>query len=154
MTEKYNIGGQVHMASKYQIPYDALEKYINGLDPKAMKNMSAMDLVRKSFEFGYMYAALDKEDMQTRIDNLNAQNLKWFTKADKLEAECTELKKRLERNSEVKEMTLESLPSRENLSLASEQNSPASESSSKKQDQSEDLQISTAVTEEVTSSLK
>ena len=150
---RIEVQGQVHTAAQYNIPYHALEKYLNGIDPKQMKNMSALDMCRKVFEFGFMYAALDKEDLLGRIANLNEQNLKWFTKADALEAECIQLRKQVASYSGQKELTLESQPSKETLSTDFVNDSTESESSLKKQEVSEDCPTSTDATEEVTSSL-
>jgi len=148
MTQGIEINGQTHVAKQYQIPYDAFEKYINGLDPKKMKMMSALDLMRKSFEFGYIYVALDKEDMNSRIANLTEQNLKWFKKADALEAECIALRKQLQelKTSGATEEELKKPLSNGNLSPVLEQSSMESESLSKRQEVLEDSQTSTDAT--------
>ncbi len=147
---RIEVNGQVHVADQYQIPYKAFEKYINGIDPKQMKAMSALDLMRKSFEFGYMYVELDKEDMLGRIANLNEQNLKWFTKADTLEQECNLLKEKILRISGAQEEMSKSLPSNPSSSPDSEESSEASESLLKRPEVLEDSLISTAVTPEST----
>lgn len=145
------IGGQTHVASQYQIPYEKFEAYINGIDPKAMKMMSALDMMRKSFEFGYMLVALDREDMMGRIANLNEQNLKWFKKADEMEAECTVLRKRLAEISGAPEQTSKNLASSNDLKTDLSASSEASESSPKRPEALEDSQISTDATKEVIS---
>jgi hypothetical protein len=66
---------------------DGWERKVGGFDKVPMK-----DIFEGIYEYAVISVSLDKNDMQTRIDNLNEQNLKWFTKADILETENARLK--------------------------------------------------------------
>lgn len=88
------------LKSQFEIDYhpmwhflDNLERRTNGFKVGASgKEMTTGQIFEAIYEYAIISVSLDKADMQTRIDNLNEQNLKWFTKADILETENARLK--------------------------------------------------------------
>lgn len=77
---------------------DGWEKKVGGLDKVPMK-----DIFEGIYEYAIISVSLDKSDMQTRIDNLNAENLKWHTKAMDLEKENEYLKQKLQEKQTTSE---------------------------------------------------
>jgi len=77
---------------------DGWEKKVGGFDKVAMK-----DIFEGIYEYATISVGLDKNDMQVRIDELNKQNLIWFTKADSLQAEVELLRTKLQENQLTKE---------------------------------------------------
>ena len=151
MEGKIEVGGITHSNNQYQIPYDKFEKYLNGIDPKKMKLMSALDVARKCFEFGFMYNSLDLEDYKARVVNLNEQNLKWFNKAEALEAELVKTRTELEKLKGSLGVPAELNPTiKESLETESQLGFPELDSSLKKPEVSEDMLISTDATTEST----
>lgn len=69
---------------------DGWEKKVGGFDKTPMK-----EIFEGIYEYATISVGLDKADNQTRIDNLNEQNLKWCTKAMDLEKEVELLKQKL-----------------------------------------------------------
>ena len=70
---------------------DGWEQRVGGFDKVPMK-----DIFEGIYEYAIISVSLDKADMQTRIDNLNEANLKWYTKAMDLEKENELLKQKLQ----------------------------------------------------------
>lgn len=84
----------------FQIDYLPMFKMLDDTDRKlankgGLAGMKAEDIWKRIYDFGVISVSLEKADFQTRIDELNAANLKWFTRADELEAENTQLKARI-----------------------------------------------------------
>jgi len=83
--------------NNFQIDYqplwhflDNMEKRVGGFDKVTMK-----EILEAVYEFALISVSLDKADLQTRIDYLSEQNIKWYTKADSLETENSQLKAKL-----------------------------------------------------------
>ncbi len=83
---------------QFQIDYlplwkmlDEWERKIGGFNKTPMK-----DIFERIYEYAMVSSGLDRADNATRIDNLNEQNLKWFTRATDLEAQVEQLKIRLQ----------------------------------------------------------
>jgi hypothetical protein len=152
VNSKIEIGGVTHSGKQYQIPYDKFEQYLNGIDPKKMKLMSALDVARKCFEFGFMYNTLDLEDYKARVVYLNEQNLKWFNRADSQEKELVKLRLKLAELGVVslEEPAQESTTSNVSSSESSQLSFEEFGSSQKKPEVSEDLQTSTDAIKEST----
>lgn len=154
------INNKIVTEKSYQVPFEMLYRFIDNLGPK-IKQMSDLDVLKKAFEFGYMLVALDKEDMETRIANLNEQNLKWFTKADALEAEVVKLRTQLEKlnqkpaaeTSAAKEETFENLSFSEDSLNGSELLFQELTGSLKKPQASEGFLMSSDASMEFTSNL-
>ena len=84
--------------NNFQVDYLPMWQFLDNMDrkiPGGLKSLQLEKVFEGIYEFATIQVSLDKADMQTRIDNLNTQNLKWFTKADTLEAENATLKQRL-----------------------------------------------------------
>lgn len=84
--------------NKFQVDYLPMWQFLDNMDrkiPGGLKSLQLEKVFEGIYEFATIQVSLDKADMQARIDNLNTQNLKWFSKADTLEAENTVLKQRL-----------------------------------------------------------
>lgn len=82
----------------FKIDYLPMWKFLDGWerkDPKAFKNMDMKTIFEGIYEYAVISVSLDKSDMTTRIDQLNEQNLRWFTRADSLEIENTKLKEQI-----------------------------------------------------------
>ena len=100
------------LKSQFQIDYHPMWHFLDNLERKTQgfklgpngKEMTTGQIFEAIYEFATISVSLDKADMQTRIDNLNEQNLKWYTKADNLEQE----------NARLKQQLLESQASKEN----------------------------------------
>lgn len=82
---------------KFQVDFLPMWKFLDGWERKAggFDKVPMKDIFEGIYEYALISVSLDKADTQTRIDNLNEQNLKWYTKADTLEAENTRLKARI-----------------------------------------------------------
>lgn len=88
------------LKSQFEIDYHPMWHFLDNLERKTQgfkvgpngKEMTTGQIFEAIYEYAIISVSLDKADMQTRIDNLNEQNLKWFTKADSLEAENVRLK--------------------------------------------------------------
>lgn len=102
------LNGKVNK-NNFQIDYLPMFKMLDNLDRKldqqgGLSSLSHEEVWKRVYDFATISVSLDKADMQTRIDNLNEQNLKWFTKADSLELEVNQLKaKVLELQSQLSE---------------------------------------------------
>lgn len=84
---------------QFQIDYLPMWRFLDSQDRKVPGGLKSLELKRVFegiYEFAIIQVSLDKAEMQTRIDNLNEQNLKWFTKADQLEGELNLLKNKLQ----------------------------------------------------------
>ena len=94
------VTGKLAKAS-FKVDYLPMWKFLDGWERKVQggfKNVAMKDIFEGIYEFAVISVGLDKADMQTRIDNLNGQNLKWHTKAMDLEAQVEQLKIRLQEN--------------------------------------------------------
>lgn len=69
---------------------DNWERKVGGFD-----NVQIKDIFEGIYEYAIVSVSLDKADMQTRIDNLTEQNIKWYTKATDLEKENERLRQQL-----------------------------------------------------------
>jgi len=84
----------------FQIDYLPMLKMLDETDRRlaaqgGLASLKTEDIWKRIYDYGVITVSLDKADMQTRIDELNAQNLKYFVKADTLELENTQLKQRI-----------------------------------------------------------
>lgn len=84
----------------FQIDYLPMLKMLDETDRRlaaqgGLASLKTEDIWKRIYDYGVITVSLDKSDMQTRIDELNAANLKWYTRADELEAENTQLKARI-----------------------------------------------------------
>lgn len=84
----------------FNIDYLPMWNMLDNLDKKleqkgGLANTPLKELFERIYEYGVTSIGLDKAMMQGRIDNLNEQNLKWFTKASDLEVENLELKNKI-----------------------------------------------------------
>jgi hypothetical protein len=82
--------------------------YLDNLDKKyadkgGIGGIKLEEVFKGIYEFAVISVGLDKGDMQSRIDLLNEQNLKWFTRADTLQAENEQLKQKLLESQSTKE---------------------------------------------------
>lgn len=86
------------LKSQFVIDYQPMWHFLDNMERKVggFNKVTMKEILEAVYEFATISVSLDKADMQTRIDNLNAQNLKWFTKADNLEAENVRLKQLLQ----------------------------------------------------------
>lgn len=82
---------------------DNLERKTNGFKDTNGEPLPMSKIFESIYEFGVISVGLEKADMQTRIDNLNEQNLKWFNKANALELEVKNLKQLLQEKQSSKE---------------------------------------------------
>ena len=89
--------------NQFKVDFLPMWHYLDNMERKTngFKDINGEPLpLSKIFEAIYEYASisvgLDKADMQTRIDNLNEQNLKWFNKANALELELKNLRQLLQ----------------------------------------------------------
>ena len=85
--------------NQFQIDYTPMWWFLDQQDRKVPGGLKSLELKRVFegiYEFATIQVSLDKAEMQTRIDNLNEQNLKWFTRADQLEGELNLLKNKLQ----------------------------------------------------------
>jgi hypothetical protein len=88
------------LKNQFDIDYLPMWHFLDNLERKTQgfrvgadgKEMGTGKIFEAIYEYAIISVSLDKADMQTRIDNLNEQNLKWYTKADQLEAENARLK--------------------------------------------------------------
>jgi hypothetical protein len=91
------------LKSQFEIDYHPMWHFLDNLERKTQgfkvgpngKEMTTGQIFEAIYEYAVISVSLDKADMQTRIDNLNEQNLKWFTAADNLQAENILLKQRI-----------------------------------------------------------
>lgn len=89
--------------SQFEVDYLPMWKFLDNLERKTEgfkkgpdgKELNMGQIFEAVYEFATISVGLDKADMTTRIENLNAQNLRWFTRADNLEKENNQLKQRL-----------------------------------------------------------
>lgn len=91
--------------NQFQVDYtpmwhflDNMERKVGGFDKIPLKQV-----LEAVFEFATIQVSLDKADMQTRIDSLNDNNLKWHTRAMDLEKELETLKQKLQKNPATNE---------------------------------------------------
>lgn len=63
--------------------------------PNGFKDTQMKSIFERIYEYAIVSSGLDKADNAARIDNLNEQNLKWYTKAESLEKENEYLKQKL-----------------------------------------------------------
>lgn len=87
---------------QFQIDYLPMYKMLDELDRKlanqgGLSSLASEEIWKRIYDFGIIGVSLDKADMETRIDQLNEQNLKWYTKADTLELELNSLRAEYER---------------------------------------------------------
>lgn len=82
---------------------DNLERKTNGFKEANGEPLPMSKIFEAIYEFGIISVGLEKADMQTRIDNLNEQNLKWFNKANALELEVKNLRQLLQEKQSSKE---------------------------------------------------
>ena len=83
----------------FQIDYLPMLKMLDETDRRlaaqgGLASLKTEDIWKRIYDYGVITVSLDKADMQTRIDELNAQNLKWYTRADQLELELNILKEK------------------------------------------------------------
>jgi hypothetical protein len=83
--------------NQFKIDYLPMWKFLDGWERKAggFDKVPMKDIFEGIYEYATVAISLDKSDMQTRIDNLNEQNLKWCTKALDLEKQVELLKQKL-----------------------------------------------------------
>lgn len=74
---------------------DNFERKTNGFKDAQGQPLPMAKILEAVYEFGTISVGLEKADMTSRIDNLNEQNLRWFSKAQDLEKENERLKERL-----------------------------------------------------------
>lgn len=112
----------------FQISYLGMYKMLDELERKhdrikvPLTNKIIWEAI---YDFGVITTGLEKADFQTRIDDLNEQNLKWFTKADTLDTENRYLKNQLaelKAKYDVKEFTLPQQPGAEGVEIPTETN--------------------------------
>lgn len=86
--------------NQFQIDYTPLWHYLDNMERKVggFDKIPMKQVLEAVFEFATIQVSLDKADMQTRIDTLNEQNLKWHTRAMDLEKEVEILKQKLQEN--------------------------------------------------------
>lgn len=87
--------------NQFQIDYLPMWQFLENMDRKVVGGLATLKmekLFEGIYEFATIQVSLDKADMQTRIDSLNENNLKWHTKAMDLEAQVEQLKIRLQEN--------------------------------------------------------
>ena len=86
------------LKSQFQIDYTPMWHFLDNMERKVggFQNIEMKKILEAVYEFATISVSLDKADMQTRIDDLNAGNLKWFTKATDLELEVNQLKQKLQ----------------------------------------------------------
>lgn len=82
---------------QFQVDYLPMWQFLDNMDRKlgGLDKVPLKDIFEGIYEFATIQVSLDKADMQSRIDNLNEANLKWFTKASNLEQELEILKTNL-----------------------------------------------------------
>jgi hypothetical protein len=83
----------------FNIDYLPMWQMLDNLDKKLQGGLSSLsheDIWKRIYDFAIISVSLDKADMQTRIDNLTEQNIKWFSQADALQAENEKLKQQLQ----------------------------------------------------------
>lgn len=89
----------------FQVDYLPMWQFLDNMDRKigGLDKIPLKDVFEGIYEFATIQVSLDKADMQTRIDNLNEANLKWFTKASDLEQELETLRTNLSKNQSTNE---------------------------------------------------
>ena len=83
----------------FNIDYQPMWKMLDDWERKApngFKNIEMKSIFERIYEYAIVTSGLDKADNIVRVDNLNRENLKWFTKAEALELELNVLKQKLQ----------------------------------------------------------
>lgn len=82
----------------FNIDYQPMWKMLDEWErktPGGFKNIEMKSIFERIYEYAIVSSGLDRADNLVRVENLNKQNLLWFTKADTLEAENSRLKERI-----------------------------------------------------------
>ena len=79
-----------------------LDEWDRKLDGK-LDQQTNKDIFERIYEFAIVSSGLDKADNAARIENLNKENLKWFTEAESLRLEVNTLRQKLLENQPSKE---------------------------------------------------
>jgi hypothetical protein len=90
----------------FQIDYLPMWHFLDNMEkkvPGGLKSLNLKRVLEGVYEFGVIQVGLEKAEMQMRVDNLNEQNLKWFTKADLLEKEVELLRQKLQEKQTTNE---------------------------------------------------
>lgn len=72
------------------------DKILKSGEKRGLQALTQEEIWKRVYEFGVVSQGLEKADMQERINYLNEQNVKWFSRADSLEAEVTLCRKRIQ----------------------------------------------------------
>lgn len=83
----------------FNIDYQPMWKMLDEWErktPGGFKNVEMKAIFERIYEYAIVSSGLDKADNIVRVDNLNKENLKWFTKAMDLEKENELLKQKLQ----------------------------------------------------------
>lgn len=83
----------------FNIDYQPMWKMLDEWErktPGGFKNIEMKSIFERIYEYAIVTSGLDKADNIVRVDNLNRENLKWFTKAEALELELNVLKQKLQ----------------------------------------------------------
>ena len=84
---------------QFQIDYLPMWKMLEEWErklPNGFKNTQMKDIFERIYEYAIVSSGIDKIDNAARIETLNRENLKWFTKAEALELEVNVLRQKLQ----------------------------------------------------------
>lgn len=90
----------------FNIDYQPMWKMLDDWErknPKVFKEIQMKTILERVYEYAIVTSGLDKADNIVRVDNLNSENLKWFTKAMDLEKENEYLKQKLQEKQNTSE---------------------------------------------------
>lgn len=83
---------------QFQVDYMPMWRMLDEWErklPNGFKDVPMKAIFERIYEYAIVTSGLDRADNLVRVENLNKQNLLWFTKADTLEAENSRLKERI-----------------------------------------------------------
>lgn len=83
---------------QFQVDYMPMWKMLDEWErkiPGGFKNVEMKAIFERIYEYAIVSSGLDKADNAARVENLNSENLKWYTKAMDLEKENEYLKGRV-----------------------------------------------------------
>lgn len=84
---------------QFQVDYMPMWKMLDEWErklPNGFKDVPMKAIFERIYEYATVSSGLDKADNAARVENLNKENLKWFTKSEALELELNVLKQKLQ----------------------------------------------------------